>query len=55
MPLMLAIEVGEIIAKKYKVIRKIGAGSFGTIFLCKLSLLSFIFIGVSGKHTETGK
>jgi serine/threonine protein kinase len=30
-------EQGEIIGEKYKVIKKIGAGSFGTIYLGKLN------------------
>lgn len=44
MSLMLSIEPGDIIAKKYRVVKKIGAGSFGTIFFCKLRLRTLIYV-----------
>lgn len=35
MSLKLSIDIGDLVAKKYKVLKRIGAGSFGTIFLGK--------------------
>lgn len=29
-------QVGEIVDNKYKIVRKIGAGSFGTVYIGKL-------------------